>query len=349
MTDADISLSKVRENSQAKLKGICTANKVCDGAAQRLCQGQKYGAPIGFGGAGKGLAFIANVEALDRIRLKTRLVKAHAEPDMAANLFGQTTSVPIMASSLSGMKASMGGSMSELDFGRAVLEGCRIAGTIGLIGNTADDGQELAGIEAVRTVGAGIPIFKPQSNERLIQLFDMAMEAGAIAVGVDIDGAGSTNWDRANKPVYRKSAEDLNELVNSVKLPFILKGIMSVEDARDACDAGVRFMDVSNHGGRVLDSTRGVAEVLPEITAAVGDKVTLTAGGGVRTGFDALKMLALGARAVLVGRDIARAAIGGGPQGVKLHLEYLMSDLRRAMLMTGCDSLAEIGPHVLDA
>jgi isopentenyl diphosphate isomerase/L-lactate dehydrogenase-like FMN-dependent dehydrogenase len=349
VTETENDLNKVRENSQARLKGICTANKVCDGAPQRLCQGQKYGGPIGFGGAGKGLAFTANVEALDRIHLKTRLVKAHAEPDMAANLFGNAIAVPIMASSLSGMKASMGGSISEVDFARSVLEGCRAAGTIGLIGNTADDGQELAGIEAVRAVGAGIPIFKPQSNERLIQLFEMAAEAGAVAVGVDIDGAGSTNWDRANKPVFRKSAEELNELVNSTKLPFIVKGIMSVEDAQDACDAGVRYMDVSNHGGRVLDSTRGVAEVLPEIAAAVGDRVTLTAGGGVRTGFDVLKMLALGAKAVLIGRDIARAAIGGGPQGVKLHLDYLGSDLRRAMLMTGCDNLAEITSQVLDA
>jgi isopentenyl diphosphate isomerase/L-lactate dehydrogenase-like FMN-dependent dehydrogenase len=91
-----------------------------------------------------------------------------------------------------------------------------------------------------------------------------------------------------------------------------------------------------------------VAEVLPYIAKAVGGKVAVTAGGGVRTGFDVMKMLALGADAALVGRDVARAAIGGGASGVAMHFEYLRGDFRRAMMLTGCNSVEDIDGRVLD-
>jgi len=217
--------------------------------------GQKYGNPIGMGGIGKGLGFTANIDALDRIKLKTRLISTHADPDLTTSIYGQTISLPVMASSLSGVKASMGGSISESEFAFNVLKGSIDASTIGWIGNTADEGQELAGIDAIKKAGIGIPIFKPQKNERLLQLMTMAQEAGAIAVGVDLDGLGSINWEKKGKPLFRKSIFDLKELVNSTELPFIAKGIMSVEDALDALDSGVNGIDVSNHGGRVLDST----------------------------------------------------------------------------------------------
>jgi len=77
-------------------------------------------------------------------------------------------------------------------------------------------------------------------------------------------------------------------------------------------------------------------------------KITITAGGGVRTGFDVMKMLALGADAVLIGRDIIRAALGGGPQGVRLHFEYLKSDLRRGMIMTSCNSIDDIDERIFE-
>jgi len=300
------------------------------------------------GGVGKGLSFAANVEALDRIKLKTRLVSAHAEPKLASTYLGSNMAMPVMPSSLSGVRASMGGGVSELVFARSVLQGAKDAGVMGWTGNTADDGEECAGIEAVAAVGAGITIFKPQSNERLLELFELAQRAGAVAVGVDLDGVGSTNWDRAGKPVYRKSARELRELADSTELPFIAKGIMCAEDALAALDAGVDAIDVSNHGGRALDSTRGVADALPGIAKAVGGKIPLTAGGGVRTGFDVVKMLALGADAALVGRDVARSAIGGGAAGVRMHFDYLRGDLRRAMMLTGCNSVDDLDARALD-
>ncbi len=344
---AALTLAGVREKSQEHLMGICSVNKVCDGDPSRLCMGQKYGAPIGLGGVGKGLAFTSNVESLDRVRLKMRLITDHAEPDLSTTIFGKDISLPVMASSLSGVKASMGGKMPESGFAEAILAGCVKADTIGLIGNTSDDGEETTGVEAVKKVGGGIPIFKPQANDRLIELIGMAEEAGAAAVGVDVDGASSTNWERAGKPVFRKSVTDLKELTGSTDLPFMVKGIMCAEDAEAAISAGAACIDVSDHGGRSLGATPGMAEVLPGIVEVVDGRVKVTAGGGVRTGFDALKMLALGADAVLLGRDIARAALGGGADGVKLHMEYVRSDLRRGMLLTSCDTVADIDGSIL--
>jgi isopentenyl diphosphate isomerase/L-lactate dehydrogenase-like FMN-dependent dehydrogenase/rubredoxin len=343
-----LTLSEVRKNALEKLKGICTVNKVCDGQPIRFCMGQKYGAPLGLGAAGKGLGFTANVKGLDKIKLKQRLITNHVEPDLSTTIFEKTINIPVMASSLSGVNASMGGKLSEREFAYNILQGCKEYGTIGYIGNTSDNDQELTGVQSVKEVGTGIPIFKPQKNERLLQLIKMAEESGAVAVGVDLDGVGSTNWERAGKPVFRKSTNELKELVESTYLPFIAKSIMSLEDATAAVDAGVASIDVSNHGGRILDSTRGVADVLPEIVDAVKGKVTITAGGGVRTGFDVLKMLALGADCVLIGRDIVRVAIGGGVTGVKLQLNYLKSDLRRGMLLTSCNSIDEVNRKILD-
>ncbi len=343
----EMTLKEVRHNAQDKLKGICGVYKVCDGGPKKLCMGQKYGEPIGMGGAGKGLSFRANVQALDRIKLIPRLITPHFEPELKTSIFNHDISFPILSSSLSGVKASMGGSISEFEFACSVLFGARDSGTLGLIGNTAVDGEELTGIKAVKEVGCGIPILKPQSNQKLLKLIKMAEKANATAVGVDVDGCGSTVWEKWGKPVYKKSASDLKELVDSTDLPFIVKGIMCVADALEVMDLGIAGIDVSNHGGRVLDSTLGVAEVLPKIVKAINGKVAITSGGGVRTGFDVLKMLALGADGVLIGRDMVRAVLGGGAQGVKLHFDYLKSDLRRAMLLTNCKNIDDIDERIL--
>jgi isopentenyl diphosphate isomerase/L-lactate dehydrogenase-like FMN-dependent dehydrogenase len=135
--------------------------------------------------------------------------------------------------------------------------------------------------------------------------------------------------------------------VESTKLPFIAKGIMCPEDALELVKAGVFAVVVSNHGGRVMDHTPGTAEVLKDIVQAVGGKVIVLVDGGIRTGYDVLKMLALGADGVLVGRDLVRAAVGGGIEGVKIYMEYLQKTLAKAMLMTGCPDLASINEDIL--
>lgn len=181
----------------------------------------------------------------------------------------------------------------------------------------------------------------------MINKIKLAEEAGAYAVGMDIDAAGLITLALHGKPVGPKTVEEIKEIVKSTKLPFILKGIMTVEDAKLAVEAGVDAIVVSNHGGRVLDQTPGVADVLPEIAEAVKGKVTILADGGVRTGVDVLKMIALGADAVLIGRPFVTASFGGEREGVKIYVENLKSELKSAMVLTGCNSIKDIDEKII--
>ena len=347
-----MTLEEIRAKAREKLKGNCGVYRQCDGQPSRMCQGSDYGAPLGIGGIGSGSSFANNFKALANLKLKMRLISPHFTPDTNTTLFGQKVTMPIYGAPVTGVN-SFGGEkvIPEKEFCRATVLGCKEAGTIGWRGDTYTydyESDTLYGIQAIQEAGGwGIKICKPREQTSIKQILKKAEEAGAIAVGVDVDGCGSYMMATHNKPVSRKSVEDIKELVESTKLPFIAKGIMCPEDALELVKAGVSAVVVSNHGGRVLDHTPGTAEVLKDIVQAVGGKITVLADGGVRTGYDVLKMLALGADGVLVGRDIVRAAVGGGIEGVKIHMEYLQKTLTKAMLMTGCPDLGSINRNIL--
>ncbi len=338
----------VRDIARKKLKGICAAYPFCDGNFDKVCQKEAYGKPIGFGGAGQGESFKNNVQALMNIKLKMRVVGEHTEPDTSTDFLGIKLDFPVMGASTAGIE-KYNDSMPEKDFCRAVVRGCKEAGTIGWRGDTwFYTPEKNPALEVLKEEkGAGIPIFKPRSQDVLKRLIRMAEEAGCPAVGVDLDGCGSTIMARHGQPVFRKSKKDIRELVEFTHLPFITKGIMAVEDAEACAEAGVKVVSISNHGGRVLDSTPGVAEVVPEIAATLKGRVFITADGGVRTGYDVLKMIALGADAVLLGRDIIRASVGGGALGVRLHLDHIKKVFKKAMFMTGQTTVKEINGRIL--
>jgi hypothetical protein len=341
-------LEEVRGRARDKLKNICAVYPVCDGGPDRICQKENYGRPIGMGGIGLGRSFRNNFLALESLQLTTRLVGDSFEPSTEFDFFGRKFSMPIFGASTSGM-SQYNGAITELDFCRATIRGCLDAGTLAWRGDTAfyrlDNHPGIESVEEAQ--GQGIPIFKPRRQVDLKVLIARAEACGSPAVGVDLDGAGSTNFARAGQPVYRKTPAEIQELVASTKLPFIVKGIMDPDDAQACADAGVAVIVVSNHGGRVLDSTPGTAEVLPLVVERVGHRVAVFADGGIRNGGDVLKMLALGAKAVLIGRDVIRAAIGGGEIGVSLQMRHLHKTLKQAMVMTGCRDLASIGSHLL--
>jgi 4-hydroxymandelate oxidase len=350
MATDTLTLEAVRERAKEKLKGICAVYRTCDGSDNRLCQGHNYGSPIGIGGIGSGASFAANIKALDAIRLVSNLIGPDFRPDTRFQFFGRKLSMPIMAASVSGV-ASFGGDsvITEPALCRAIVNGCKEAATLGWRGDSFNYSLDTPfGIDAIKAAeGWGVQIIKPRDQTTIIAFFKKAEAAAAAAVGVDIDGYGSNAMSRHNQPVFRKSIENLRELSASTKLPVIVKGVMSVNDAKAAMEAGAAAIVVSNHGGRVLDHTPGTAEVLPAIAKVVGNKAMVIADGGIRSGYDVLKMLALGAQAVLIGRDIVRAAIGAGAEGVRMQMEYLKDDLARAMKMTGCATLKEISSSVL--
>ncbi|VVB91979.1 Rubredoxin [uncultured archaeon] len=313
---------------------------------------QEYGVPLGLRGMGQGLTYLANFKALAKYRLRKRLITKHEDLVIETTFFGEKISMPVLGAPMSGL--SYVSNITEEDFAYNILEGCKVAGIIGYTGNTSRDYEMVhPAIMALKKVnGHGVNIFKPQSQAVLIELIKQSENEKAVAVGVDIDGAGSVNFALAGKPVFRKTIDELKELKRSTSLPFIIKGVLCVEDALAAVEAGADAIGISNHGGRVMDSGRGVADALPEIVKAVreadgGKRVVITADGGVRTGFDVIKMLALGADFVLVGRPLAREAVSSGVEGVKRILEYIKTDLRVAMIMTSCNTLEDINENIL--
>jgi len=341
-------LTYYRHRAREMLARVCGVYPVCDGDPDHLCTGQKYGAPIGLGGAGQAKTFEANYRALQQYRLKMRVIKAHHEPEMSVSIFGKELAAPVMGAALSGVKNNMNDAMPEEEFYWGLLKGAQAFGTIGMVGNTPTSPEDLGVTTVGKNQGWGIPFFKPQSQDRLIKLFQLAEKLDVIAIGVDLEGAGSTSWITPEKRVYRKSEDNLQELVECTRKPVIFKGIMSTEDAVKVVDSGASACYVSNHGGRVLDCGQGVAEVLPDIAEEISGKIPILADGTVRTGFDVLKIRALGGDVALIGRPLAQVCIGGGYVAVKMYFDYVKDDLRRAMLLTGCDTLKDANMSILD-
>jgi L-lactate dehydrogenase (cytochrome) len=141
--------------------------------------------------------------------------------------------------------------------------------------------------------------------------------------------------------------EDVAWVRDHWKGRLVVKGVLDPDDARRAADAGVDGLVVSNHGGRQLDSVPSTARALPEVVDAVGDQVEVLADGGVRTGLDVVKMVALGARAVLVGRPWAWAVAARGEAGVHHVLEVMKTDIDTALGLTGQTSLADLDRSAL--
>ncbi len=300
------------------------------------------------GGVGTGSSFKANVEALNRIKLNLSTIHDVKEPETAIEIFGQNLSLPVMAAPITGTTYNMGGAITEEVYCEEVIAGSLMAGTIGWTGDGADPTMYGSGISAIKkNNGKGVPIIKPRAQEEIIKRIRQAEDAGAIAVGVDIDGAGLITMALKGQPVSPKSPKEIEELVKATELPFILKGIMTLKEAEIAYNLGVKAIVVSNHGGRILDHTPGVADVLPEITEKLKGKITIIADGGVRSGVDVLKLLALGADAVLIGRPVVVAVFGGGRDGLKLYFENIKNELKQAMLLTGVASVKSVPKTIL--
>jgi L-lactate dehydrogenase (cytochrome) len=140
---------------------------------------------------------------------------------------------------------------------------------------------------------------------------------------------------------------DLEDIRSRWKGPLILKGILDVDDAREAARLGADGLVVSNHGGRQLDGVPSTARALPPIVDAVSDRLTVLVDGGVRSGLDVVRMLSLGARGVLLGRSWVYALGADGERGVTRVLELMKAEMRVAMALTGASRIADLGPRLL--
>jgi len=334
-------MKEIRKTAKERMQGYCRVCPVCNG---RACAGEVPG----MGGLGTGASFKANIDALSGFRFRMRLIHEVTEPDISVNFLGKKLEIPVLAAPIGGVSFNMGGKVSEEDYILAVLSGCREKGTLGCVGDGVPPFIHEAGYAAIKSLnGAGIPFVKPWEDRELYEKLEKAAATGVDTVGMDIDAAGLITLKLMGRPVSPKSLKKLREIISRTRMKFILKGIMTPEDARLAIDAGADAIVVSNHGGRVLDHTPGVAEVLPSVAEAVKGRIFILADGGIRSGGDVLKMLALGADAVMIGRPFSVAAVGGLKEGVAKYLDQIRSELISAMILTGCQSVTSVDRSIL--
>ena len=336
-------MKEIRDKARVLMKGFCRVCPVCDG---RACAGEVPG----MGGLGTGAAFKDNIAALADLKFNMRLIHDVTEPDTTVRLLDQDFSLPVLAAPIGGVSFNMGGKVSEEDYTLSVIEGCAASGTLGCTGDGVPDFIYEAGFAAIAKCGGrGIPFIKPWEDRELYDKLEKAEKTGARIVGMDIDAAGLVTLRKMGRPVTPKPVEELKKIIESTSLKFILKGVMTPGQTRLAVEAGADAIVVSNHGGRVLDHAPGAARVLPSLVDAVDGCLTILVDGGVRCGADVLKLIALGADAVMIGRPVSVAAMGGLKTGVQTYLETIRTELVQAMVMTGTGDIKTVSSDILYA
>jgi len=334
-------MQETRDHARKLMEKYCRVCPVCNG---RACAGEVPG----MGGLGSGTSFIDNVSALAAIKFNMRLIHKVVEPATEVRILGKTLALPVIAAPIGGVSFNMGGGISEEAYIGAVINGCKAKNIIGCSGDGVPEFIHKSGLAAIKDAGGhGIPFIKPWEDEELFAKIELAKATGTDIIGMDIDAAGLITLRRMGRPVSPKSVEQLADIIKKCGVKFVLKGIMTADDAELALAAGADAIVVSNHGGRVLDHTPATATVLADIAGKVKGKTTILVDGGVRTGGDILKMLALGADAVMIGRPFSIAAVGGLQAGVEKYIDILQSELKQSMVLTGTESAAAVDGRIL--
>lgn len=331
-----MTIQEVYKKAKGNIGPYCKACPECNGIA---CKGQIPGP----GGKGTGIGFIRNYRDLKKISLNMDTIYGAGECDTSVNLFGKKFSLPVFAGPVGAVQMHYSDLYDDLTYNEAALKGCKNAGTLAFTGDGVKDEVYEGAIQAISGIeGYGIPTIKPWNKEEIMKKVKMAENVGAVAVAMDIDAAGLSILAAQGKPVSPIDVETLKEITSSSKLPFILKGIMTVEGAKKALKAGASGIVVSNHGGRVLDETPSSISKLGEIVHAVGGQMTILIDGGFRSGLDVFKALALGADGVIIARPYVLAVYGGDIEGVELYTQKIQQELKNAMIMTGCHTIKDI-------
>lgn len=314
----------------------CKACPVCNGLA---CKNTVPGP----GAKGLGTGAIRNYQKWQEICVNMDTICSNGPVDTSAELFGHRFSVPFFAAPVGALKLHYGDKHDDLSYNGILVPACQAAGTAAFTGDGTDPAVFRGAAEAIRAAGGfGIPTVKPWDRDTVFAKLDQVRDADPVAIAMDIDAAGLPFLQNLTPPAGSKTVEELREIIDYAGRPFILKGIMTVRGAEKAAEAGAAAIVVSNHGGRVLDQCPATAEVLQEIAETVGRRMTILVDGGIRSGLDIFKALALGADGVLIARPFVTAVYGGGAEGVALYVEKLRAELADAMAMCGVHSLREI-------
>ena len=329
--DWNETLSNARGNM-----GFCKVCPVCDG---RVCKNTIPGP----GAKGRGDVAMRNYAAWQDICVNLDTLHANTPVSTEATLFDQTFRIPVLAGPVGAVKMHYGDKFTDTEYNDILVPGCAKAGIAAMVGDGVDPNVMQAGTAAIaRTNGMGVPTVKPWDIETVRAKMQLVQDSGAFAIAMDVDAAGLPFLQNRQPPAGSKSVDELREIIDSTDVPFIVKGVMTPRAALKAAEAGAAGIVVSNHGGRVLDGTPATAEVLPSIVREVGDELTILVDGGIRTGLDVFRALALGAHGVIIARPFVTAVYGGGAEGIEALVAKLQAELADTMRMTGAATVADI-------
>lgn len=318
--------------------GPCKACPECNG---RACGNHMPGP----GAKGVGDVAIRNYDAWKKIRVNMDTLHETFTPDTSFDFFGCHMKYPIFAGPVGAVNLHYGDKLNDVQYNDILVRACADLGIAAFTGDGTNPDVMKAAVKAIAAAGGrGIPTVKPWDVNTLREKFALVGQSGCFAVAMDVDAAGLPFLQNLNPPAGSKSVEELGEIIRAAGKPFIVKGVMTVRGARKALDAGADAIVVSNHGGRVQDQCPATAEVLPEIVDAVGRDMVILVDGGIRSGVDVFKALALGADGVLIARPFVTAVYGGAEEGVACYLNKIGGELVDTMKMCGAKDLAAITP-----
>lgn len=316
-----------------------------------------------------------NVNAFQRIQVLPPLLTGVRKVDLSVNVLGKKIAMPILLAPVAGQR------MFHAEGG---LAAARAAATMGTVyGMSSSVGNSVEEIAAAADCPKWFQLYVPKDRQVTRRLVERVNGAGFEAIVLTVDLGEWKDADRRHKFAVPKnmlvkhlrdigfsqvtmdmseeeiqtfnadawdlalSWEFISWLRRHTKLPILLKGVLRPDDAQRAIDAGVSGLVVSNHGGRRLDGMPASIDSLEAIVEVAGEAVEVYLDSGIRRGTDILKALALGARAVLIGRPYAWGLGAAGEAGVERVLQLLHDELENAMLSAGCTSLQDITTDLL--
>ena len=296
------------------------------------------------GGAESGSTWRRNYESYQALGFRQRLIHPQLDIHLEASMCGRTLAMPVAAAPMA--------VAINLAHDNAFLEIAEACGRCGVAAGLGFPSGPVQGKDMVEHCANSFRIIKPHRNEEiLIHELQRSQEDGCFAVGIDIDSiCGLKTGDDAGHFGEISKAYTVEMLRNareSVTIPFIMKGVMSAQDAQAAQMAGADAVVVSTHAGYSLDCTCSPLEVLDEIRQAVGKDMEIYIDSGIRRGTDVLKALAMGADGVFLGRLMIWGLLLDGADGVEWIFCWLRQEMMRAMELMGISNWKELDKSCL--
>lgn len=328
-------------NARKNIGPFCKACNICNG------YGCKNTIP-GPGAKGRGDGAIKNYEAWSNYRINIDCISDVKDTDISISLFGKKLSSCVFAGPVGAIPTHYSDYYDDMSYNEVMLKTMSSMNMLAFTGDGKNEEVVIKACEAIKKVnGFGIPTIKPWDILTMKKKIDLANDANCIAIACDIDAAGLPFLKNNNPPAGSKTKEELKEIIEYANKPFIIKGIMTKESALKAIEAKAYGIVVSNHGGRVLDDSTPTACILEEIASVCKGKCKVFVDGGIRSGADVFKALALGADAVLIARPFVVSAFGGNDVGIEFYANKINEELKDVMQMTGCKTLSDIKRNMI--